>query len=324
MILRKTTAASVWPESSESGPIWGSTERFKRIAGGLLRRTFSPSGLRGFHHATSLETRRQQVRRPSDSNTYLVFDTNGVKKLIEAIFDYAPSAMCGGSPFQASSKTLLVQYSAGITYGGVTYYGFQKTVVTAAGFLNALLNKGRCRPASSRSGSMCRPIWISRSARAPPRPSPPVAATAGAGGTTGGNVGSIATRMPLDNHVTVRKFTGVAGKEWSRGRWKFCPLDESVVAGDELTSAVQNARAVFEPQLYLPITDGTTTSGVPNLLYPILVSTKLSQLRVFPTKICYAPLVAPTANYITQTTPAMINATIGEQKRRKEKPTVVF
>ena len=257
-------------------------------------------------------------------NTYLVFDTNGVKKLIEAIFYYAPSAMCGGSPFQASSKTLLVQYSTGITYGGVTYYGFQKTVVTAAGFLNALLNKGAL-PAGIFAKWIDVPTDLDQQVgTCAPATIPPVAATVGAGGTTGGNVGSIATRMPLDNHVTVRKFTGVAGKEWSRGRWKFCPLDESVVSGDELTSAAQIAWAAFQPQLYLPITDGTTTSGVPNLLYPILVSTKLSQLRVFPTKICYAPLVAPTANYITQTTPAMINATIGEQKRRKEKPTVVF
>ena len=257
-------------------------------------------------------------------NTYLVFDTNGVKKLIEGIFYYAPSEMCGGSPFQASSKTGLVQYSAGITYGGVPYYGFQKTVVTASPGLNALLNV-----AALPNGIFAK--WIDvptdldqQCGTCAPTTIPPTSATLGAGGTTGGDIGSLGTRLPLDNHVTVRKFTGIAGKEWSRGRWKFTPIDDSDTLGDELDVAAQILWAAFQPQLYKPITDGSTTNGVPNLLYPILVSTKLSQVRVFPTKICYAPLVAPIANYVTQTTPAMINATIGEQTRRKEKPSVVF
>jgi hypothetical protein len=255
-------------------------------------------------------------------NTYLVFDTNGQKKLIESIHYYAPAAMCGGTPFQASSKNLLVTYSTGITYGGVTYYGFQTTVTLA---LNAVLQK-----AALPGGIFAK--WYdvptdldAQCGTLAPGTIPPTAATVGNGGTTGGGVGaSLASRMPMDNHVTFRKFTGIAGKEWSRGRWKFCPIDESQVGGDELTAGAQTAWAALKAPLYAAITDGTTTNGVPNLLYPILVSTKLSQVRRSPTRICYAPLVLPGLNYITQLTNPIINLTIGEQRRRKEKPVSTF
>ena len=283
-------------------------------------------------------------------NTYLVYFTNGLKRVIENVHYYGPGASqaCGGPTWSASAKTGLVTYATGITSAGVaglpttgtpssitTLYGFQQTVVTT---LNACLNVGALS-----NGIFAR--WIDQISDADLQVGtfapflPTVATTLGSAGnvgglfTGGGQIGSLATRMPLDNHVTMRKYTGVRGKEWSRGRWKFAPIDESHVSADELnatglakwnTGVDATTGFNLKTALYLPITDGTTMAGVANCLYPILVSTKYSQLRKMPTRIAYAPLVLPGINYITQVKNQILNLTIGEQRRRKEKPDLVI
>jgi hypothetical protein len=260
-------------------------------------------------------------------NCYTVYFSNGLKRLVENIFTYAsapPGAgACAPSPFSQGQKAGLVTFTAGVTYGGVTYWGFQATVLSV---LNTLLNVGALS-----AGTFAK--WIDQpndfdmqvGTYAPTLPQ--TSASVGNGAASGGGIGSIASRMPLDQHVTVRKFTGVAGKEWSRGRWKFAPIDESIVHGDELTAGAEASWNALKAVLYAPITDGTLTGGAgsaPNLMYPVLVSTKLSQLRIFPTQVAYAPLVLPGVNYITGITNQIINATVGEQRRRKEKPDLVF
>ena len=277
-----------------------------------------------------LEGSKYQVLR--FRSTYLVFQTNGLKHYIENVFYYGPGpGQCGTStPWAAQSKKLLTTFSTGVADLAGTYYGFQVTVVVPLNqqlSINALPN-----------GIFTKWIDVTtdfdeQTGTLAPSTIPPVAATTGTGGAgaTGGAI--TGDRLPLDNHVTFRKFTGVAGREWSKGRWKFAPIAESDTLGDELTSAAQTRWGVttnsvtgltMKQALYQPITDGTSTGSTINKIYPILVSNKLSQLRVMPTRIAYAPLVLPGINYATQVTNAIINATLGEQRNRKEKPDVVF
>jgi len=276
-------------------------------------------------------------------NCYNVYWSDGIKRLVENVFYYGPApGVCGGPNWNAAQKVNLVTFATGVPAAGVpgvpsgvtTLYGFQSTVVnpaTADG-LNAVLSAGALS-----AGIYAR--WIDQVSDADQQvgtlaPSlPQTSASIGNGTTSGGGSGALTSRLPLDCHVTIRKYTGVRGHEWSRGRWKFAPVDEGAaspptyVQGDELTTAGAAIWALLKAKLYTPITDGTYT-GTPaapvyNCLYPILVSTKLSQLRRAPTEIAYANLILPGLNYITGVTNQILNKTLGEQRRRKEHPDVV-
>jgi hypothetical protein len=147
--------------------------------------------------------------------------------------------------------------------------------------------------------------------------------------TTPVGKGSITSRMPLEDTVVIRKYTGVSGRNWSKGNWKFAPIDEIDVTEDNLnsngtqafsTTAIGPALAAGVSQglkqcLYASITDGV------NVLQPIMVSTELSQLRRLPTRIAFAPLsLTGNYNYLLNQGPPLLNLTIGRMGRRQQKP----
>jgi len=139
-----------------------------------------------------------------------------------------------------------------------------------------------------------------------------------------GGVGSLTSRLPLDNNVTIRRYTAVRGKNW-KGNVRPAPIDVSHATDDQLNAAGQ---AAWKPLvgnanpavlgMYAPISDGDST------LVPILISATESQMIRNPTRIAYAPLVLPGIDPVTGGMNALIDLALGESKRRKEKKSVTF
>ena len=136
--------------------------------------------------------------------------------------------------------------------------------------------------------------------------------------TGDGGIGTLASRMPFDNSVTVRKVTLVRGRNWE-GDWKVGPLDSSFVTEDELNAVGQAAWNPMKEPLYGSITDGDAT------LVPILISASQSQLvRQEGIRVAYAQLVLPGIDPVTGFLNPIVNLATGTMRRRKEKKTVVF
>jgi hypothetical protein len=125
--------------------------------------------------------------------------------------------------------------------------------------------------------------------------------------------------LPLDNNVTVRRYTAVRGKSW-RGNVRPAPIAASQVAStdnDELSSAAAALWKLFAQAMYLPISDGES------VLYPLLMSVTESQIVRSPTMIGYAPLVLPGVDPVNGVVNPLVDLALGESRRRKERKTVV-
>ncbi len=131
-----------------------------------------------------------------------------------------------------------------------------------------------------------------------------------------GLLGSIATRLPLDNNVTLRRTTLVRGKSW-RGNIRPTPIDESHSTDDQLNAVGQAAWSVMKQAMYSPISDGET------VLYPLLVSVTESQMVRNPTMIGYATLMLPGVDPASGVLNPVIDLALGESRRRKERKTTV-
>jgi hypothetical protein len=149
-------------------------------------------------------------------------------------------------------------------------------------------------------------------------------------GSPAGVVGTTSSVMPPDVTVTILKYTGLSGRNWSHGRWTISPTDQSFWANDELSALGQ---AMFATDALGPVGGGGTTLGLlqclyqpigdgqGNVLQPIMVSQELSQLRRLPTRISFNPITLTGAyNYLLSQGPALINLEAGTQRRRKTKP----
>lgn len=147
----------------------------------------------------------------------------------------------------------------------------------------------------------------------------------GAGGTvnylapTGdGGVGALGSRLPLDNCVTIHKYTGQRGRSWSGKAWHMSCVPITFFVGDDMSDAGIAAWQLLKVPLYSSITDGIST------LYPILVSQRQSQPVVWPTQIAWTPMVQPGTDVVRNITNPIVNYTLGEARRRKEKHGLTF
>jgi len=126
-------------------------------------------------------------------------------------------------------------------------------------------------------------------------------------------------RLPLDNNVTVRRFTDVRGKSW-KGNVRPCPIAVSqldATDNDQLNPAAVTLWKAFATAMHTPISDGES------LLYPLLISVTESQMIRTPTLIGYAPLVLPGLNPVTGVQNSLLNLALGESRRRRERKTTV-
>jgi hypothetical protein len=127
---------------------------------------------------------------------------------------------------------------------------------------------------------------------------------------TAGGVGAVAgDSLPLEDCVTIRKNTGIRGKSY-KGSWHFAPASESDTTKDELNAGgIATWVTALRPTLAANISDNLSTFG------PVLLS-QSSKLGVnlelpYPLNIVGADLVGPLP----------VNLTIGDMKKRKERPS---
>lgn len=142
--------------------------------------------------------------------------------------------------------------------------------------------------------------------------------------TGDGAVGSLSSRLPLDNNVTIRRYTQVRGKNW-KGNLRPTPIDKTHATDDQLNLVGQ---AAWKPLvgiaipavlgMYASISDGDST------LVPILISPSESQMIRYPTRIAYAPMQLPGLDPVTGQVNPLIDLALGESKRRKERKSVTF
>lgn len=132
--------------------------------------------------------------------------------------------------------------------------------------------------------------------------------------TGDGAIGTFDTSLPLDNNVTIRRYTALRGKNW-RGNIRPAPIDEIHSDMDQLVDPIPAVWNAMKAAMYSPISDGAS------LLWPLLISATDSQLVRNPTRIAYAPLVLPGVDPVTGNVNAVIDLALGESKRRKERKT---
>lgn len=217
--------------------------------------------------------------------------TNGTIKRMNNIFYYQWDGI-GAAPVQASKNSLVTTAVTGF-----------KAVVIAA-LLAALNNRWTSIGIFSR--------WLDNY-------TDPSTLVPGAG--TFVTAGAIAgDSLPLDNHVTYRKLTGLAGRNF-HGDWKFAPISESDTTGDELTNPGVNgppptgvanwklgggvAGNALGTQLTLSISDGVNT------MKPVLISQRLSDLAYKPVRTVAGAAITGVA----------LNLATGRMKKRQEKQT---
>jgi len=136
--------------------------------------------------------------------------------------------------------------------------------------------------------------------------------------TGDGGVGALGQRLPLDNNVTVHKYTGEKGRSWSGKAWHPTCVPITFFTNDDMNAIGKAAWNQVKGCFYAPITDGQST------LYPVLISQSKSQLSVNPTVIASAPLILPGTDVVRGVSNPVVNYTIGESRRRKEKHGLTF
>jgi len=127
-----------------------------------------------------------------------------------------------------------------------------------------------------------------------------------------------AARLPLDKCVTVQKYTGEKGRSWSGHSWHFGPVPVTFFTGDDMNAVGRAAWSAIKGNLYSPITDGLST------MVPIMVSASNSRLSINPVEIVYANLILPGKDEVRGIVNPIVNNTLGEMRRRKEKHGLTF
>lgn len=144
----------------------------------------------------------------------------------------------------------------------------------------------------------------------------------GAGGyitpTGDGGIGALGSRLPLDNNVTVQKYTGQRDRSWSGRPWHPCCVPTTFFVNDDMSVGGKAAWSAIKAAFMQPITDGQS------VLYPISISQVNSRTQQNPTEIAWTPIIHPGWDPVRNVYDPIVNNTLGESRRRKEKHGLTF
>lgn len=118
--------------------------------------------------------------------------------------------------------------------------------------------------------------------------------------------GTAGDALPARSCFTMQKKSGIAGRNY-RGSWHFPGVSEADTTFDEINGSTGLANWItnLKPKLLSNISDGTFT------YFPIILSSSQSVIEMTPTSINFAALTALVAN-----------KTLGDMKKRIERPRI--